>query len=153
MKNKIDRRPSILWVPVLTLAMVGVMLYSSFLGRSMAVRFAPLVDAAMEIKLEATTAHLWFEEIIGGDRYADIEEVWEHLDQAQWYARTMLEGGENPEGKFVALEDPALRHGIERTLEGIRACRGIAQVSVSTLTDVPMFRKIEGPEGEMIEGW
>ncbi len=63
------------------------MFYSLYIGRGLAERYAPLVDAAMEIKLEATTAHLWFEEIISGDRFVDIDEVWKHLDQAKWYAR------------------------------------------------------------------
>ena len=35
-----------------------------FASEKAIVKSAPLVDAAMEIKLEATTAHLWFEEIM-----------------------------------------------------------------------------------------
>ena len=54
--------------------------------------YAPLVDAAMEIKFEATLAHLWFEEIISGDRHEDISEVWKHQDQAEWYAKAMAMG-------------------------------------------------------------
>ena len=40
----------------------------------------------MEIKFEATEAHLWLEEIISGDRSEDINAVWKHLDIADWYA-------------------------------------------------------------------
>ncbi len=112
---------------ILTMVIVGVMLYSFFIGRSMAERFCPLVDAAMEIKLEATTAHLWFEEIVSGDRFIEIEVIWEHLDQAEWYARAMLEGGENQKGKFIPLKEPALRREIEQTIDGISNFRKIAQ--------------------------
>lgn len=127
MDIKIDRRTPILWIIILTLIIVGAMLYSSYAGRSIAERYAPLMDAAMEIKLETTTAHLWLEEVISGDRSIDIAVVWEHLDQAEWYTRAMLEGGENQEGKFVPLKDPVLRHKIEQTLEGVNAFRAIAQ--------------------------
>lgn len=115
------------FVAVLTMAIVGVMLYSSFTGSSIAKRYAPLQDAAMEIKFEATTAHLWFEEAISGDRTVAVKDIWEHLDQAEWYALAMLKGGENQEGKFVPLRDTVLRREIERTLEGIDDFRVIAQ--------------------------
>ena len=91
----------------------------------MAIKYAPLMDAAMEIKLEATTAHLWFEELISGDRFEDINEVKQHLDQAQWYASAMLEGGENPEGKFIPLKNPILRGEIEKVLQKIKTFREI----------------------------
>lgn len=114
-------------VAILTLAILGVMFYSFSLGRSMAERYTPLVDAAMEIKLEAATAHLWFEEVISGDRFTDLSEVWKHLDQSEWYAQAMLDGGENSEGKFVPLRDPVLRQKIEETLSGISGFRAIAE--------------------------
>ncbi|MBL4899891.1 MAG: diguanylate cyclase, partial [Colwellia sp.] len=81
----------------------------------------------MEIKLEATTAHLWFEEAIGGDKTIDIEAIWAHLDQSEWYAQAMLDGGTNEEGTFLALKDPDLRLQIENTIDGIRHFRQIAQ--------------------------
>lgn len=117
----------ILWIVLATIVMVGTIFYSSFSGRVIALRFTPLQDAAMEIKFETTTAHLWFEEAISGDRYIDIEEIWKHLDEAEWYARAMLEGGENHEGKYEPLEDTVLRQGIEKTLEGINAFRALAK--------------------------
>jgi len=102
------------------------MSYSSYLGRDFAVRYAPLIDAAMEIKLEATTAHLWFEEIISGDRVVQIEDIWKHIDQSRWYAQAMLDGGENEEGRFVPLQDPILRQSIKQTIKGIDDFQGIA---------------------------
>ena len=101
------------------------MSYGFYLGNHVAVKYAPLVDAAMEIKLEATTAHLWVEELISGDRFEDINEVKKHLDQAQWYASAMLEGGENPEGKFIPLKNPVLRGEVEKIFQKINTFRKI----------------------------
>ena len=70
---------------------------------------APLGDAAMEIKLSATHAHLLFEEIMAGDEGEDIAQVWALLEDSAFYAQAILEGGENDEGRFVATSDPAVR--------------------------------------------
>ena len=82
---------------------------SIYHGNLISSRHPPLIDAAMEIKLEATTAHLWFEEILSGDRHESIDAVWAHLDQADWYAGAMLDGGHNQKGRFRPLEEPELR--------------------------------------------
>ena len=124
---KKNRLKNPILIALLTLAIVAMMSYSSYLGREMAVRYAPLIDAAMEIKLEATTAHLWFEEIISGDRSLHIKEIWKHIDEAEWYAHAMLEGGENNEGNFEALDDPRLRQLISKMLIGLKAFRHVAQ--------------------------
>jgi len=114
------------WVAAFTIVMLGTLYYSFTIGRHMAQHYTPLQDAAMEIKLEATTAHLWFEEAISGDRTINIESVWKHLEQAEWYAKAMLNGGENEEGKYLALKDPDLRHKIEETINEIHVFRAIA---------------------------
>jgi len=90
-------------------------------GHEIGVLLAPLIDATMEIKLEATLAHLSFEEIMMGDESESIDGVWELLDQALWYADAVLNGGGNVEGEFYATTDPkvaekmrAIRSSIER---------------------------------------
>jgi diguanylate cyclase (GGDEF)-like protein/PAS domain S-box-containing protein len=115
-----------LLVAVLTLSVASAMFYSFYAGRNLASHYAPLVEASMEIKMEATTAHLWFEEVISGDRTVDIEVIWEHIDQAEWYARAMLEGGDNNKARIISLDDPDLRQQIEQTIAGIDAFRIIA---------------------------
>jgi len=69
----------------------------------------PLVDASSDIKLEVALAHLWFEEILAGDRFADMETVWRQLRKADGLARTMLEGGEIQGMSVPALAEEALR--------------------------------------------
>ncbi len=105
--------------------------YSLLIGNRMTTRYTPMIDAAMEIRLEATTAHLWLEEIISGDQYVDTATVWQHLDAAKWYANAMLEGGENPEGTFIPLEEPELHDKITEVLRLIKDFRVVAEERIS----------------------
>jgi signal transduction histidine kinase len=105
----------------------GIVGYGFFKGDQMNKAYAPLVDAAMEIKFEATLAHLWFEEIISGDRHEDISEVWKHQDQAEWYAKAMLQGGKNQEGTFIPLDNAEMRRKIKKVQGRLKEFRGITQ--------------------------
>ena len=102
---------------IIGLIIICTMSYGFYVGKFMVEKYTPLIDATMEIQLEATTAHLWLEEIISGDKFEHIEKVEDNLNQAKWYATAMLEGGENIEGRFIALSDPSLRSEIEIVLE------------------------------------
>lgn len=121
------RRSPIPFVIGLGLFVAGIMVYSTFMGGRMSLRYAPLADAAMEIKLEAAMGHLWFEEVISGDRNEDIAMALQHIDQSAWYARAMLEGGENQKGVFIPLRDSVLRIEIEEVLMKIKEFREIAE--------------------------
>ncbi|MCB0211737.1 MAG: HAMP domain-containing protein [Anaerolineae bacterium] len=77
-------------------------------GLAVGANLAPLGDAAMEVKLSATRAHLLFEEIMAGDTTEDINEVWALLDETLWYTDAILHGGSNDEGTFVASTDPVV---------------------------------------------
>ena len=74
---------------------------------------SPLGDAAMEIKLAATQAHLLFEEILSGDATEDPDEAYKLLELADWYCDAILDGGSNQEGTFVATTNPDVRRMIE----------------------------------------
>ncbi len=111
----------------ITLIMLSIVYYSFNTARNISERYVPLVDAAMEIKLETTSAHLWFEEAISGDKSIPIEKVWTHLDQSEWYAHAMLEGGMNEKSTLLALEAPQFRMQIEKVLLGINNFRHIAE--------------------------
>ncbi len=85
---------------------------------------APLADAAMEIKLTATTAHLYFEEIMSGDTGEDINNVWALLEQTQFYVDAIAKGGSNDEGTFIAATDPkviAAMPAVQQALTDFRA--------------------------------
>jgi len=95
-------------------ALVIVMIaYSAETGLRMSQHYTPLIDAAMKIKLEATTAHLWFEELNAHDPDANMDMVRKHIDQADWYAHAILNGGTNAKGTFIPIDDPQLRKYIK----------------------------------------
>ncbi|MDV7340682.1 HAMP domain-containing methyl-accepting chemotaxis protein [Terasakiella sp. A23] len=82
---------------------------------------APLANAAMELKISATEAHLLFEEIMAGDETEDINEVWTLLDDTLWYANAILEGGSNDEGTFYPSQSAEVRTKIESVVGQVKA--------------------------------
>ncbi len=83
--------------------------YGRYIGREL----APLGDAAMEIKLSATQAHLVVEEVMVNASGERIDKAWKFVDEALWYCDAILNGGENEEGKFYATKDEAVRKQVE----------------------------------------
>jgi len=75
-------------------------------GETVGIELAPLADAAMEIQLTATTAHLVFEEIMAGDESEDIKEVWALLEEALFFTDAILKGGKNEDGVFYPSKSP-----------------------------------------------
>jgi len=101
---------------------------------------SPLVDATMEIRLEVTTGYLLLQEILSGEIDSSFDPVREHFDQADWYARAMLEGGANVEGAFLPLENSELRKAVE-------ACR----VQLAEFADFSWMRyqgMLDSPAGD-----
>jgi signal transduction histidine kinase len=115
-------------------SVIGMLGYGFYTGNRLISVYAPSVDAAMEIKLEATLAHLWIEEIISGDRREDITAVWARLDQADWYANAMLEGGQNPEGTFFPLDDDEMRRAISEVRGKLARFKDISKQRLAATT-------------------
>lgn len=134
MGDKPTAIPLRMFLLILTMGlfMISILVYTFYTGYRMNKVYAPLIDAAMEIKLEATLAHLWFEEIMSGDHPTDMKEVWEHQDQAAWYAKAMLEGGRNQEGVFIALDDAEMRGKIKIVQETLAAFRELTKKRIET---------------------
>ncbi|HKI62482.1 MAG TPA: diguanylate cyclase, partial [Mariprofundaceae bacterium] len=108
----------------IALSLAGIVIISSTLfsiriAHDVADVHAPLVDAAMEIKLELLMASFEFEENIIDAEHAKPDVMEKHINQAKWYARAMLSGGENSEGVYVPVDDKKLTERILTTLEGI----------------------------------
>lgn len=99
-------------IGLLSVIILGSMGYVLWLGNHMIAVQTPVLDASMEIRLEAAKAHLWFEEIIAGDKNEDINKVMEYINKADWFAKVMLEGGENSIWTFSPLEDETVRKGV-----------------------------------------
>jgi len=114
--SRVSIKPFAMIIAAALLALV--MIYTSFiLAYDMTARNASLIDAAKEIKLEATYGHLWFEEIMSGDQRESIDAVMQHIKNARWFARAMLDGGEKDQESFDALSEPELRLHIEGVIQ------------------------------------
>lgn len=111
----------------ISLSFISAMSFLFYTGNKIATHQAPLIDAAMEVKLELTTAHLWFEEIISGDRNESIETVWNHIENAEWYAEAILSGGTNIEGTFLPVTDPHMRDSVLSIQKSLKRFRKIAE--------------------------
>lgn len=92
-------------------------------GLELATRQSPLVDAAMEIKLEGQTAHLAYRKAVDQGDEAAVKDAVASIGQAEFYARAILEGGKNDEGEFFATDDPVVRREIDIVLKEIAAYR------------------------------
>jgi signal transduction histidine kinase len=89
-------------------AMVALILFLSNTGSKMTEQIGSMIDASMEIKAEVGFYHLWFEELDRGNPAVSNEKVWEHFDNAKWYANAMIEGGQRGELTFIPLDDPEI---------------------------------------------
>ncbi len=106
-----------LTVGIVALCVVSIMGYSLFIGDRAAHKYSSQIDATLMAQLEATTAHLWLEEILSGDRDRMIKSVWEHLDKSQWYIHALLEGDQDSECDYFALVQPPQDFGFISTPE------------------------------------
>jgi signal transduction histidine kinase len=112
-------------IGIITFAVISAMVCSYFMSERVVSQYVPLVDAAMEIKLEATTAHLWLEELVSGDKTEKIEVIVGHIDQSLWYASAMLKGGTNSEGTYLPLRDSILRSGVESVISDLHSFKSL----------------------------
>ena len=88
-------------------------------------RHAPLIEAVKTVKLEMAEGHLWFEEILSGDKHASIETVWENMDSALWHAKALLGGGTSEQWVYLPLEEPFLREKMRGVVDRIEESRAI----------------------------
>jgi signal transduction histidine kinase/DNA-binding response OmpR family regulator len=85
------------------------------ISENIGIKNASLANAAMMIKLNTTTATLWFEKIIANaENKGRIEKVWELFDKALWYANAMLKGGKDEKATFHAVNDLGIEGRIFR---------------------------------------
>ncbi|MCP5050437.1 MAG: HAMP domain-containing protein [bacterium] len=88
---------------------------------------APLGEAAIDIKLSATQAHLVFEEIVGGGIDKDIKVVWELLDQTAKHAEGIINGDETPGAIIYPSTNPRVIKKIEEVKTLLAGFRKSAQ--------------------------
>lgn len=97
-----------LLMALLGLFIAGTLVYSYNKAVRMNTLYAPLINASVEIELNATMAHLIVEEILNGDHFKE-EQVWENYARAHWYVQGMLKGNQKGEDVILPLEDKRMR--------------------------------------------
>lgn len=115
-------------------------------GETLGVRLAPLVHAAMEIKLHGATAMHRMGTILSDDRPGSIDVVVAELDAARSYARATVEGGRSSGWDFVATESAEVRDRVATLLgeiDGLEAAMRARHDLVATMTGAG-----SGPDAE-----
>ena len=78
---------------------------------------APLIDAAMEMKLSVAQDMQMIMELLASENTKELEEVWaEHQDHVKWFdifGNGMLNGADTDEGKIFKTDDENLRKIIQ----------------------------------------
>lgn len=120
--------------------MLALVLFSSFAAYSantaakedlfcIGREIAPQVDAAMEVKLTITEAHLWLEEVISGAEPPEaMEDIREKLSEAEYFAQTLVSGGENDEGVFYPLKNEADRELASKLVLDIQRFAEVSEI-------------------------
>ena len=108
------QRASVPWklyasLAVAALFVLGMIGFGYVSSLRMLTVYVPLIEAAREIQLDVTTAHLWLEEIVSGDSGEDIDAVYDYMDRAGWYIRAMREGGETEQYTYTPLNDKEIQ--------------------------------------------
>jgi len=130
--NIIQSQRTNLLVTLIAFVVLSLIAFSYYSSIRMLDYYAPQVRAIENIRLQATTAHLWVEEIIGGDDEHNMDEVSWILDEADWYAQAILEGGIEVDITYLPIRDPVLRQKVEVLRNKLGALREITEERYET---------------------
>ncbi|MBF0584373.1 MAG: PAS domain S-box protein [Magnetococcales bacterium] len=103
------QRAHLLWVLLLTTAVLATLWLHWYIGDKLSRVTAPLAHASVDIKFQLTAFHLNLEELIQGSASVSEQRVWQYLTDTRWHLQAMLQGGTNEDGSYLPLTDPATR--------------------------------------------
>lgn len=124
--NPQSRSNPLMLIIIVVLGIWMVLLFNFNQGQQISARYASLIDASMEMRLETTYGHLWLEELLSGDTDENITDITRHFDNALWYTNAMLKGGVNDKNEYLELKEPALREEIKLLAEQITELRALS---------------------------
>jgi signal transduction histidine kinase/CheY-like chemotaxis protein/HPt (histidine-containing phosphotransfer) domain-containing protein len=88
------------------LVSIAIVIYSQWLVTRDFQRNATFLRVVQSVQQEVATAHLWFEEALGGDRYISVDEdVRARIEGAQLSVSAAIYGGATPFGEVPALTE------------------------------------------------
>jgi methyl-accepting chemotaxis protein len=91
----------------------------------------PINEAALEIKLHGTKAHLYFEEIIAGDQTESIEQVWAELDRSLWFANAVIKGDADNRRIIQATNSDIVREKMQAIVGTLEVFKDVARERIS----------------------
>ena len=114
---------------------VGFMCIGFSMGSHLYIVNVPLTDATKEIRFKTTLAYLWFEEMLGGVTDINMDDIVKHLDQADWYAKSMVEGGENSQLKLLPLSESEFHDSIRQLQNLLKENRALFNTRLKERND------------------
>ncbi|HHT9107153.1 MAG TPA: diguanylate cyclase domain-containing protein [Candidatus Wunengus sp. YC63] len=106
---KLHIEPVIWAIIAIGLLSMGISFYGNWSWQTAIQKHLPLIDNIARAKVDIAEAHLWFEELMGGDETMKIEEVRTLLDKAIEDVDNATEGKSNTPGlKSVSVKNQAL---------------------------------------------
>jgi signal transduction histidine kinase len=73
------------------LIVIGIIIYGIYIGERLNILDEPLIDAVMEIRLEAEAADLWVREVIQGNMTVELRTIWQPLEHSLWYLHALVQ--------------------------------------------------------------
>ena len=135
--NRTSKFPAIPWrmhllVGSIGLIIIAIVIYAFYVGERINTLDEPMIDAVMEIKLEAEASDLWFEELIRGNLSADTKTIWQPLEQSVWYLNAIVHDGKNRKAFYSPLNDDTTQNLVHLVQQKLAALRGITELMIST---------------------
>jgi len=99
--NKTSKPRNVLFytLPV-TLLLLLLIFYLYDIGAKKTREHIAHKDALMEIRIHLSTAHLWLEEILSGDKQESLETVIQSMNHAKWFSQTLISGNTSQAGFY-----------------------------------------------------
>jgi len=141
MKNSKSNRkpqfPAIPWrmhllVGSIGLIVIGIVVYGFYIGERLTALDEPLIDAVMEIQLEAEASDLWFREVIQGNLVADLKTIWQPLEQSVWYLHAILQDSKIRKKFYSPLKDDDTHALIEDVQKKLAELKKVAELFEAT---------------------
>lgn len=87
--NKFLNKNIYIILPSLFLFIISILIWLIFEANYIANTYSSRITAVNEIIIETTSAHLWFEELISGDKNEELEDVVNHILKAKLYINSL----------------------------------------------------------------
>ena len=135
--NRKPKFPAIPWrmhllVGIVGLIVIGIVVYGFYIGERLTALDEPLIDAVMEIQLEAEASDLWFREVIQGNLVADPRTIWQPLEQSVWYLHAILQDSKIRKKFYSPLKDEDTHELIEDVQKKFAVLKKVAELIVAT---------------------